>query len=185
MNKILIKNKFKGDRTGTGTFSLFGKQLKFDLNNNTIPLLTTKRVYWKGVVEELLWFIRGDTNGKLLKEKNVHIWDKNGSREFLDNLGLYNREEDDLGPVYGFQWRHFGAEYTNCHDDYTNKGFDQLKVLINNLIKNPESRRLIINSWNVSSLHEMALYHVMLCSNFMFKIMIYIVICTKGVLISF
>ena len=163
MNKIVEKNRFKEDRTGTGTYSLFGKQLKFSLENDTIPLLTTKRVYWKGVVEELLWFIRGNTNGKLLQEKNVHIWDKNGSRKFLDNINLQHREEDDLGPVYGFQWRHFGADYQNCHSDYTNQGVDQLHQVVNDLKENPTSRRLIVNAWNASKLQEMALppCHVM------------------------
>lgn len=78
--------------------------MRFDLENS-FPLLTTKDVYWKGVVEELLWFIKGCTNSKILSEKKVKIWDANGSRQFLDNLGLKHREEGDLGPVYGFQWR--------------------------------------------------------------------------------
>lgn len=72
--------------------------------------MTTKRVFWRGLAEELFWFIRGDTNAQLLAEKNVHIWDENGSREFLDSRGLTEYEEMDLGPVYGFQWRHFGYE---------------------------------------------------------------------------
>lgn len=86
------------------------------------PLLTTKSVFWKGVVEELLWFISGSTNAHTLSEKGVRIWDANSSREFLDSLGFQNREEGDLGPIYGFQWRHFGAQYTNMHADYTGQG---------------------------------------------------------------
>lgn len=86
------------------------------------PLLTTKRVFWRGVVEELLWFIRGSTNAKELMDKGIHIWDANSSREFLDSCGFTDREERDLGPVYGFQWRHFGANYTNMHADYTGQG---------------------------------------------------------------
>lgn len=87
-----------------------------------LPLLTTKRVFWKGVVEELLWFVKGSTNAKELADKGVHIWDPNSSREFLDSCGFTDREDGDLGPIYGFQWRHFGAEYTDMHADYTGHG---------------------------------------------------------------
>jgi thymidylate synthase len=86
-----------------------GTQMKFNLRRS-FPLLTTKRVFWRGVVEELLWFISGSTNAKVLQEKGIHIWDGNASREYLDGIGLTEREEGDLGPVYGFQWRHFGAK---------------------------------------------------------------------------
>eukprot|EP00971_Amphidinium_carterae_P110859 2196163-Amphidinium_carterae.1 len=96
------------DRTKVGTLSVFGRSMRFNLKQS-FPLLTTKRVFWKGVLEELLWFVRGDTNGKHLADKGVKIWDANGSREFLDGRGLHEREVGDLGPVYGFQWRHFGA----------------------------------------------------------------------------
>jgi len=95
----------KGDRTGTGTISKFGAQMRFNLRES-FPLLTTKRVFWRGVAEELLWFVSGSTNANLLKEKDIHIWDGNGSVEFLSKLGLGHREEGDLGPVYGFQVRH-------------------------------------------------------------------------------
>ena len=109
--KHIMKNgKRRNDRTGTGTISVFGYQLRFNARN-CIPALTTKRVYWKGVVEELLWFLRGDTNINHLMDKSVHIWDGNSSREYLDSIGLKDREERDGGPIYGFQWRHFGAEY--------------------------------------------------------------------------
>ncbi len=107
---ILDNGVLRGDRTGTGTLSKFGVQMRFDLRNNQLPLLTTKRVFWRGVAEELVWFIQGRTNGKELSDKGIHIWDGNGSREFLDSRGLGHREVGDLGPVYGFQWRHFGAE---------------------------------------------------------------------------
>ncbi|MCP9263141.1 Thymidylate synthase [Dirofilaria immitis] len=124
---------------------------------SVIPVLTTKRVYWKGVVEELLWFIRGDTNAKHLSDKGVKIWDANGSRQFLDQLGFTDRAEGDLGPVYGFQWRHCGAEYRGMNVDYTNEGIDQLSEIID-LIKNePNSRRIILNAWNVKDLKLMAL----------------------------
>lgn len=85
-------------------------------------MLTTKRVFWRGVVEELLWFIRGSTNAKELSEKDVHIWDANSSREFLDSCGFADRKEGDLGPVYGFQWRHYGAKYQNMDTDYSGQG---------------------------------------------------------------
>lgn len=109
----IIKNGVvRGDRTGTGTISKFGVQMRFSLRNDVFPLLTTKKVFWRGVAEELLWFVKGSTNGNELTEKGIHIWDGNGSRDFLDQRGLSHREIGDLGPVYGFQWRHFGAKYT-------------------------------------------------------------------------
>jgi thymidylate synthase len=138
----------KEDRTGVGVVSLFGEMMRFNLSHS-FPLLTTKRVYWKGVVEELLWFLRGETDGKSLADKNVKIWDGNGSREFLDKLGFTQRDAGDLGPVYGFQWRHFGAEYKDCYTDYTGQGVDQIQELIEMIRKDPNSRRLIVCSWNV------------------------------------
>ena len=142
IQRIIDNGNAKGDRTGTGTMSLFGAQMRFDLRDGTFPLLTTKKVFWRGIAEELFWqqiqiylaehhknhfniffflhrFIRGSTDAKELQEKNVRIWDANGSRAFLDNLGFTDREEGDLGPVYGFQWRHFGAEYVDTKADYS------------------------------------------------------------------
>eukprot|EP00127_Corallochytrium_limacisporum_P004787 Clim_evm2s177 gene=Clim_evmTU2s177 len=157
VEKIINEGSRKGDRTGTGTLSIFGAQMRFSLRDDIFPLLTTKRVFWRGVAEELLWFVSGDTNAKTLSDKNVKIWDANGSREFLDNRGLTDREEGDLGPVYGFQWRHFGAEYTTMHDDYTGKGVDQLAEVIQTLQENPNCRRMIISAWNPADLPKMAL----------------------------
>ena len=114
---------------------------------------------YKTILRELLWFIKGSTNNQELKDKNVHIWNANSSREFLDSRGLKTRQEDDLGPIYGFQWRHFNAKYGNCHDDYSNKGIDQLNYIINQL-KNSEtrnSRRLIMTAWNPCQIDKMAL----------------------------
>lgn len=145
------------DRTGTGTISVFGAQMRFSLADNVFPLLTTKRVFFRGVAEELLWFIHGDTNSKHLSEKNVNIWDKHGSTEYLSSIGLGHREEGDLGPVYGFQWRHSGARYVDCHTDYTGQGFDQLMTIINTIKNNPTDRRMVMNAWNPSDLHLMAL----------------------------
>lgn len=144
------------DRTGTGTRSMFGKMMRFDLQHS-FPLLTTKRTFWRGVLEELLWFVKGDTNAKHLADKGVKIWDANGSREFLDGRGLAHREEGDLGPVYGFQWRHFGAKYVDMHTDYTGKGVDQLAECIRKIKEDPTDRRILLTAWNPADLAEMAL----------------------------
>ena len=147
------------------TLAVFGSSMHFSLENNNIPLLTTKKLAYKTCLKELLWFIKGSTNNQTLINQNVHIWDGNGSREFLNSRGLYNNIENDLGPIYGFQWRHFNANYNDCNTDYSNKGIDQLKYIIKEL-KNPEtrnSRRLILTAWNPCQLHLMALppCHVM------------------------
>ncbi|KRX91685.1 Thymidylate synthase, partial [Trichinella pseudospiralis] len=147
----------KNDRTGIGTLSTFGTQSRYCLRDDIFPLLTTKRVFWRGVVEELLWFISGNTNAKKLSEKNVNIWDGNSSREFLDSRGLYNYEEGDLGPVYGFQWRHFGYPYTSMTADYAGKGYDQLQQCIKMIREEPESRRIIMTAWNPCDLEKVAL----------------------------
>ena len=131
--------------------------MRYSCRDGQFPLLTTKRVFWRGVAEELLWFVKGCTNGKELSEKGIHIWDGNGSREFLDSRGLHDREEGDLGPVYGFQWRHFGAEYVDMHTDYAGKGVDQLKACVDTIMKNPEDRRIIFSAWNPADLSKMAL----------------------------
>ena len=131
--------------------------MTFDLRNGTFPLLTTKKVFWRGIAEELFWFIRGSTNAKDLQDKNVHIWDANGSRAFLDNLGFTEREEGDLGPVYGFQWRHFGAKYVDTKADYSNQGVDQLMDVIDKIKNRPNDRRIIMCAWNPADLNKMAL----------------------------
>ncbi|CAG0879167.1 unnamed protein product [Darwinula stevensoni] len=157
VKRILESGEEREDRTGVGTLSVFGAQMRFSLNDGHIPLLTTKRVFWRGVLEELLWFIRSSTNAKELQEKRVHIWDGNSSRKFLDSLGFHHREEGDLGPVYGFQWRHFGAKYQGMHSDYTGQGVDQLQNCINDIKNNPWSRRIILCAWNPQDLPLMAL----------------------------
>ncbi|QHO17640.1 hypothetical protein S83_033588 [Arachis hypogaea] len=156
VEEIISEGTAKDDRTRTGTLSKFGCQMRFNLRRN-FPLLTTKKVFWRGVVEELLWFISGSTNAKLLQEKGIHIWDGNASREYLDRLGFTDREEGDLGPVYGFQWRHFGARYTNMHADYSGQGFDQLLDVINKIRHNPNDRRIILSAWNPADLQLAAL----------------------------
>jgi len=158
MCRDIIQNGVRrGDRTGTGTISKFGTQMRFSLRDGTLPLLTTKRTFWRGVAEELLWFVKGNTNANDLASKNIHIWDGNGSREFLDSRGLEHREVGDLGPVYGFQWRHFGATYKDMHTDYTGQGVDQLAECIEKIKNNPEDRRIIMSAWNPADLDAMAL----------------------------
>jgi len=141
------------------TLTKFGYSMRFSLRDGTIPILTTKKLAWRVCFEELFWFIRGATNNKELQEKNVHIWDQNSSREFLDSRGLYYLEEGDLGPIYGFQWRHFNAEYADSTKCYQGEGIDQLEQIIETL-KNPEtrtSRRMIMTAWNPCQLNYMAL----------------------------
>ncbi|XP_049544908.1 thymidylate synthase [Anopheles darlingi] len=154
---IVSKGNKRSDRTGVGTLSIFGTQLRYSLRDGTFPLLTTKKVFFRGIAEELLWFIRGSTNAKELQAKGVRIWDGNSTREFLDSCGFTDREEGDLGPVYGFQWRHFGATYGTCHDDYTGKGKDQLAEIIEKLKNNPTDRRIILSAWNPVDIPIMAL----------------------------
>lgn len=161
INDILINGNYRNDRTNTGIYSLFSKKLKFDLSKG-FPLLTTKKVYFKGIVEELIWFMKGDTNVNHLIEKNVHIWDGNSTREYMDSIGI-DREERDIGPCYGWQWRHFGANYGSMNDNYENKGFDQLKNVVETIKTNPNSRRIIMSAWSAHQVKDMNLppCHVM------------------------
>jgi thymidylate synthase len=155
---ILNEGEIVDGRNGL-TKTVFGASMYFSLKDGTIPILTTKKVAWKTCLRELFWFIKGSTSNKLLQEDNVKIWNGNASREFLDSRGLTHLEENDLGPVYGHQWRFFNAQYKDCTTDYTGQGIDQLKYIIDNL-KNPEtrySRRLILSAWNPCQIDEMAL----------------------------
>jgi thymidylate synthase len=176
---ILEKGTWENGRNGT-TKGIFGYTMRYSLADNTIPIFTVKKTAWKTCLKELLWFIRGETNNKLLQQQNVHIWDGNTSREFLDSVNLPLYEEGIAGPIYGYQWRHFGAKY-NCIDgkpisknfkendlnrnDETYLGIDQLKEIID-CLKDPNkrtSRRLIMTAWNPLQLKQMALppCHVM------------------------
>lgn len=141
------------------TLAVFGSAMHFSLENNVIPLLTTKKVAWKTCLKELLWFISGSTDNKKLQAENVKIWNDNGSRDFLDSRGLNHLEENDLGPVYGHQWRFFNAPYTNCDESYKGKGVDQLQYIIDSLKDSKErcSRRLVMSAWNPCQINEMAL----------------------------
>lgn len=157
VQEILDTGVRRDDRTGVGTLAVFGRQMRFSLTGGTLPLLTTKRVFWRGVAEELLWFISGCTDAKVLSAKGVAIWDANASRAFLDGRGLTAYAEGDLGPVYGFQWRHFGAAYCNSAADYVGQGVDQLRNVIAALRSNPHDRRILMSAWNPCDLDKMAL----------------------------
>ncbi|KZT09300.1 thymidylate synthase [Laetiporus sulphureus 93-53] len=155
---VLDTGEVRPDRTGTGTLSIFAPpSLRFSLTDNRFPLLTTKRTFFRGILEELLWFIHGSTDSKLLSAKGIKIWDGNGSKEFLEKRGLGHRREGDLGPVYGFQWRHFGARYTDCDADYTGQGVDQLAECIRKIKEEPTDRRIILSAWNPADIPLMAL----------------------------
>jgi len=154
IHDILSNGQIRKDRTGTGTFSLFGRRMEFDLRKG-FPLLTTKKMFTKGIFAELFWFLEGNTNNKKLLDQNVHIWDANCTKEFLSGRGL-DYPENELGPIYGFQWRHFGADYSRPLDE-NNKGVDQISTLIKNIKEDPYSRRHVLSAWNVSDLHKMAI----------------------------
>ena len=158
ISDILEEGTMEEGRNGF-TKSIFGAAMHFSLENGTIPLLTTKRVAWKTCLKELLWFIKGDTNNENLQKEGVAIWNDNASREFLDSRGLTHLRENDLGPVYGHQWRHFNAPYTTCDEKYDGKGVDQLAQIIK-CLKDPlqrTSRRMVMCAWNPCQLDEMAL----------------------------
>lgn len=155
IKKILNQGEKRQTRNGL-TYSLFGERMEFDIRER-FPLCTSKRIFLKGVAEELFWFLKGDTNVQHLKDKNVHIWDGNTTREYLDSIGLTHYKENDAGPIYGFQWRHFGAEYQGFDVDYTGKGVDQLDSIINSLRNNPYNRRMLMSGWNPLHAHQMCL----------------------------
>jgi thymidylate synthase len=161
IKQILDNGTWEEGRNGK-TKSVFGNMMRFSLKDGKIPILTTKKTAWKTCLKELLWFIRGDTDNKLLQEQGVHIWDGNTSREFLDSRGLRHYREGLIGPGYGFQWRHFNGDYntsTGGVQDGGKRGIDQLRQIICAL-KDPAqrtSRRLIMTAWNPLQLDEMAL----------------------------
>lgn len=173
LKNILDNGTWETGRNGR-VKSIFGNMMRFSLADNKIPIITTKKTAWKTCLKELLWFIHGDMDNRILKEQNVHIWDANGSREFLDSRGLLNYEEDELGVPYGYQWRNFNAPYithadkksaesmdscTKSYFDFQPKGIDQLQQIIDAL-KDPNqrnSRRLVMTAWNPCQLDQMAL----------------------------
>lgn len=173
VEKIMRDGEEKGDRTGTGTKSIFGYQMRFDLSKG-FPLLTTKKLPIKAIIHELIWFVRGDTNLKYLAENNVHIWDEwpfkayltregkemptigseawnNGMKEFVEKIktdGEFAKKYGDLGPIYGSQWR--------CWKNKDNTCLDQLSSAIHTIKTNPNSRRIIVSAWNAADIDEMA-----------------------------
>ena len=164
----MIRTEYGPLRTGTGIQSIFAPPpLRFSLSRSSsdpsqpptpiLPLIKTKRVFIRAVIAELLWLIYCSTSSIPLSDAGIKIWDGNGSREFLDSVGLSHREAGDLGPVYGFQWRHFGAEYVDAKTDYSGKGVDQLAEVIDKLKNKPYDRRIILSAWNPADLKKMAL----------------------------
>lgn len=142
----------KGDRTGTGTLSIFGAQMRFDLNDG-FPLLTTKKIHTKSVIYELLWFLKGDTHVKYLQDNGVRIWNEWATAEQTAKFG---RRKGELGAVYGHQWRNYGASKDD-NGDYRQDGFDQINHVINQIKTNPNSRRLIVTGWNPLEADQVAL----------------------------
>ena len=160
VESVITQGTLKSDRTNVGTMSKFGALLEFDIGF-TVPLLTTKRVAWKSCIEELLWFLRGDTDAKVLQRKGVKIWDGNSSREFLNSRGLWHYPDGVIGPGYGWSWRHFGADYNPDYADSSKAkydcGIDQIDDVIKEIISNPNSRRLYVSAWNPMNTSECAL----------------------------
>lgn len=162
LQNIIDSGELKPNRTEYKTKSLFGNTMRFNLSSSTgdkliLPLITTRKMFARGIIEELLFFVSGETDTKLLSAKNVKIWEGNTSREYLDSVGLNHYEVGDMGPGYSFCWRYFGADYQGCNADYTGQGVDQLSAVINDIKKNPFSRRLIVCAWDPSKIHQMAL----------------------------
>ena len=184
LQDILENGVEKKDRTGTGTISVFGRQIRHKMSDG-FPLLTTKKMYWKGIVTELLWFLRGDTNIKYLVDNDCHIWDGDAYREYKNNSEPEKRHDvlkgsyrehftydefvqmiksnnkfakkwGDLGPIYGKQWRRWST-YPNEYGEYESNPIDQIQNLIEQLKTNPDSRRLMVSAWNVGELDQMVL----------------------------
>lgn len=158
MRKIMHEGLDRPDRTGTGTLSIFGTQQKYDLSRE-FPMTTTKRISLRWIFEELMLYISGKTDNKILQEKGIHIWDGNTSREFLDSRGLNHYPAGDMGETYGFNMRHYAGDYQGCDKTYKlgNDGYDQLANVIHLIRTNPTSRRIIINLWNPATCHKAAL----------------------------
>jgi dihydrofolate reductase/thymidylate synthase len=155
LREVLLHGDRRVGRNG-GTISMFGKTLTFNLENK-FPLLTTKKTFIRGVFEELKFFIKGQTNSKILEEKGINIWKPNTTRDFLDQRKLHHYEEGDLGPMYGFNWRYYGAKYEGCSNNYNGKGYDQLYHLVKGLIEDPYSRRHVITTFNPSEVYNSVL----------------------------
>lgn len=152
LQHVMTNGTEKGDRTGTGTLSHFGAQLRFDLADG-FPLLTTKKVHFKSIVYELFWFLSGSTHVDYLQQNNVRIWNEWAT---ADQTARFNRPAGDLGPIYGHQWRNYGAtKREDC--SYDNDGVDQITEVIEQIKTNPNSRRLIVSGWNPKEADQVAL----------------------------
>jgi len=166
--KNILEHGFIEEARNGSTKSIFGNSMRFSLKNGKIPILTTKKVAWKTCLKELLWFIRGETDNKILQQQGLHIWDGNASKDFVQSIGLGHYPEGILGPIYGYQWRHFNARYDVRNGDILDEnkpGIDQLQYIIDQL-KNPatrNNRRLVMTAWNPCQLNKMVLppCHVM------------------------
>ncbi len=152
LRHVLDHGAQKSDRTGTGTLSVFGYQMRFDLRQG-FPLLTTKKLHTKSIIHELIWFLNGDTNVKYLQDNGVSIWNEWATAEQCARFG---RKEGDLGPVYGHQWRNFGAT-RKADGTYEKNGVDQITNLIEGIKKNPNGRRHIVSGWNPAEADQVAL----------------------------
>lgn len=152
LSHILENGEQRDDRTGTGTLSAFGYQMRFDLSEG-FPLVTTKKCHLRSIIHELLWFLKGDTNLQYLNENKVTIWDEWATEEQTARFG---RKAGDLGPIYGHQWRNFGST-TNADGTFQNDGVDQIKNVLNLLKNNPMSRRIIVSGWNPKEADQVAL----------------------------
>lgn len=155
LDKIIHLGECKTTRNGN-TYSVFGERLEFNLTNG-FPLITTKKMFYRGIFEELLFFLQGKTDTKLLEDKKIMIWHDNTTQEFINNNNK-NLQEYDMGPMYGFQWRHYGTDYKGCHQNYANLGIDQLSQVINLLVNDPASRRILMTTYNVSQVEQGVLY---------------------------
>jgi dihydrofolate reductase/thymidylate synthase len=146
-------NEYRENRTNSYTLSTFGNSFHVNISN-TMPILTTKYVSFDNVVKELIWVLKGQTNSKILESQGVNIWKENTSREFLDNRKLNHYKEGDIGPMYGYNLRHYGEKYLGCKQDYTNKGIDQLNRIVKMIKEDPFSRRIMMTTYNPSILDE-------------------------------
>jgi thymidylate synthase len=155
MSNIIFKGDYRSTRNGF-TYSLFGESFDIDISKS-FPLLTTKKVFFRGIIEELLFFLNAKTDSKILENKGINIWKPNTTNEFIKSRNLSYRE-GDMGPMYGFNWLHYGAKYINCDTDYTNQGFNQLEQVIKLLKEDPFSRRIIMTTYNPSIAEEGVLY---------------------------
>ncbi|MFC1685839.1 thymidylate synthase [Nanoarchaeota archaeon] len=161
VDKILKDGVRKENRTGVDAITIAGHMFEHDMEKG-FPLLTTKKMYWKGVRVELEGFIKGITDKKWYQDRKCHIWNewanpKKAPYGHDEESKLKMKEERDLGPIYGFQWRHFGAEYDNYDSDYKGKGNDQLASVVKKLKDNPQDRRMIVSAWNPVAIPQMAL----------------------------